>query len=65
MSAVVGLSGDCLAGLNVDAEPQNTLCLSRRLAQRLALGHRNNADVRDGLGGGKQSQRGCAEKDAP
>ncbi len=50
MGAVVGLRRDQLVGLHVDADAQHALGLGGRLAARIAVGRRGDADLRAGDG---------------
>ena len=45
MRTIVGVGGDELVGLHVDADAQHALGLLRRLAERIAVGGRGDADL--------------------
>ncbi len=45
MRAVVGVGGDELVGLHVDADAQHALGFGRRLAERITIGGRGDADL--------------------
>ena len=53
MRAVVGAGGDELVGLHVDADAQHALGLLRRLAERIAVGRRGDADLGCGFADGE------------
>ena len=54
MCTVIFIGGDQLIGLHVDADAQHALVLGRRLAERIAVGRRGDADLRCGFTDGER-----------
>ena len=59
MRTVVGVGGDQLVGLHVDADAQHALGLGRRLAKRIAVGGRRDADLGGSIADGERSAEEC------
>ena len=61
MGAVVGAGADHLIGLHVDADAQHALGLLRRLAERISVGRRGDADPGQRRAGASEAEGGGGE----
>ena len=64
MRTVVGVGGDELVGLHVDADAQHALGFLRRLAERIAVGRRGDADLGCGIADGERRAEECESRRA-